>query len=115
MSASRYDMFPAVKIARFAIDKSLQGKGYGKKILLWCINHVRLIIMPNVGCRYLVLDAKQNSISFYQRFGFVLLDTGSNRSREYPLMSFDLFNCTKLSKTKENHFSHFRSELEYSE
>ena len=32
-ATSRYEAFPAVKIARLAIDKSLQGKGFGSMLL----------------------------------------------------------------------------------
>ena len=47
--------------------------------------------MPHVGCRFLVVDSKRDSISFYQKGGFVLLDTVSNHSDQHPLMFFDLY------------------------
>lgn len=87
---TKYETFPAVKIARLAIDKSLQGKFFGRKLLDWCINHVQLAIMPNIGCRFLVVDAKQGSIGFYEKNGFTLLNTPSNSIAEHPLMFFDL-------------------------
>ena len=49
LAAKRYETFPAAKIARLAIDKSLQGKGLGKVLLYWCINHIQLSTMPNIG------------------------------------------------------------------
>lgn len=33
----RYEAFPAIKIARLAVDKALQGKGCGSIMLDWCI------------------------------------------------------------------------------
>ena len=90
-ATSRYEAFPAVKIARLAVDKALQGNGFGTRFLDWCINHVKLAIMPHVGCRFLVVDAKRDSIAFYQKSGFILLDTEANHSDEHPLMFFDLF------------------------
>jgi hypothetical protein len=36
-SSSRYKNFASVKIARLAIDKSLQKQGYGEELLIWCI------------------------------------------------------------------------------
>ena len=63
-ATSRYEAFPAVKIARLAVDKMLQGNGFGSMFLDWCMNHVKLTIMPYVGCRFLVVDAKRDSISF---------------------------------------------------
>lgn len=90
-STSRYEGFPAVKIARLAIDKNLQQKGFGSMIMDWCINHVRLAIMPHVGCRFIVVDAKRESVSFYEKFGFILLNTHDNHKDEHPLMFFDLY------------------------
>ena len=90
-ATSRYEAFPAVKIARLAIDKNLQGKGFGSMIMDWCINHVRLAIMPHVGCRFIVVDAKRESVTFYEKFGFILLNTHDNHKDEHPLMFFDLY------------------------
>lgn len=89
-ATSRYEAFPAVKIARLAVDQSLQGNGFGSEFLDWCMNHVKLAIMPHVGCRFLVVDAKRDSITFYQKSGFLLLNTDSNHTDEHPLMFFDL-------------------------
>lgn len=46
--------------------------------------------MPHVGCRFLVVDAKRDSVGFYQKSGFILLNTDSNYVDEHPLMFFDL-------------------------
>jgi GNAT superfamily N-acetyltransferase len=96
-TASRYETFPAVKIARLAIDKALQRDGFGTSFLNWCINHIRLIIMPHVGCRFIVVDAKRDSIAFYKKNGFALLNTESNRSDDHPLMFYDLYKQKTLS------------------
>ncbi len=85
---TRYEAFPAVKIARLAIDKSMQGQGYGKDMLEWVITLVRDKISPFVGCRFLVVDAKQDSISFYQKSGFNLLDIEA--MDDHPPMFLDL-------------------------
>ena len=90
-ATQKYQSFSAVKIARLAIDKKLQGKGYGGTLMDWCINHIRLSIMPYSGCRFLVVDAKQDSVSFYQKSGFILLDKASDHTDEHPLMFFDLY------------------------
>ncbi|EKD73103.1 MAG: GCN5-related N-acetyltransferase [uncultured bacterium] len=90
-ATSRYEAFPAVKIARLAVDKALRGNGFGTMFLDWCMNHVKLAIMPYVGCRFLVVDAKRDSVAFYQKSGFILLNTDSNATDEHPLMFFDLY------------------------
>lgn len=90
-ATSKYEAFPAVKIARLAVDKALQGNGFGSGLVDWCVNHVKLAIMPHVGCRFLVVDAKRNSVTFYQKSGFILLNTASNHADDHPLMFFDLY------------------------
>ena len=84
-------MVGSVRSSREFYNKSLQGQGIGKYLLDWCIGLVKFSIMPHVGCRFLVVDSKQESISFYERSGFVLLDTDENRQDEHPLMFFDLY------------------------
>jgi len=88
---SKYEAFPAVKIARLAIDKELQGLGYGAKLLNWCVSHIKLAIMPYVGCRFLVVDAKRDSVEFYQKSGFVVLNIDKKYTEEHPMMFFDLY------------------------
>lgn len=87
----KYEAFPAVKIARLAIDKSLQGKGFGSMMLEWSMSHVKLVIMPYVGCRFMVVDAKRSSVPFYEKSGFTLLNTTLNHNDEHPLMFLDLY------------------------
>jgi len=93
----KYEAFPAVKIARLAVDKALQGKGFGRMLLDWCISHIQLSVMPHVGCRFLVVDAKRDSVSFYQKGGFVFLNTEFNHSDEHPLMFFDLYQTKVIT------------------
>lgn len=44
-------------------------------------------VAPHVGCRFLVTDAKQPAVAFYEKMGFTLLDTDDNRERENPVMA----------------------------
>lgn len=90
-ASAKYEAFPAIKIARLAVDKALQRKGQGRVIVQWCSSLVRRFIVPHVGCRFLVVDAKQESVSFYERMGFELLNTESNLADKNPLMFFDIY------------------------
>lgn len=85
-----YKSFPCVKIARLAIDINLQDQKLGTKLLKWSMTYIILKIMPHVGCRFLVVDSKRESIGFYQRMGFTLLKTQQNNNKNYPLMFYDL-------------------------
>ncbi len=51
---------------------------------------IRDRIAENVGCRFVVTDAKGEAVSFYERQGFVLLDSEDNRAAEHPVMFLDL-------------------------
>ena len=91
----RYDHYPAVKLARLAVSSLHQGAGIGKAMLEWSIGLVASSVTPNIGCRFLVLDAKSQSVSFYEKCGFTLLDTPENRSREHPVMFLDLLKASQ--------------------
>ncbi|NCP82877.1 MAG: hypothetical protein CO065_07365 [Comamonadaceae bacterium CG_4_9_14_0_8_um_filter_57_21] len=66
----RYQDYPAIKLARLAVDASLQGQGIGSQLVDFVIGLVAEHIMPYTGCRFLVVDAKSTSVSFYERKGF---------------------------------------------
>lgn len=89
-ASTRYEAFPAVKIARLAIDKALQGQGYGKELLSWAITLVRDKVSSCIGCRFLVVDAKKDSILFYKKVGFNLFPIP--QPDEHPLMFLDLYH-----------------------
>ena len=91
-SAQRYDTFPAVKIARLAIDKSLQSNGFGLAFIAQAIALVKYYIMPTVGCRFLTVDSKPKAIKFYEGAGFVLFDHKDNERNPNPLMLLDMHN-----------------------
>lgn len=63
---------PAIKIARLAVDKKFQGKGYGKELLAFSLEKIALLA-EFIGVRLVVVDAKEESKAFYQHFGFVSL------------------------------------------
>jgi GNAT superfamily N-acetyltransferase len=77
---------PAVKLARLAVDSQLQGKGYGRQFLDWTLAFVMDHVSSRIGCRLLVTDAKQQSVDFYKKCGFTILDTEANLSQAAPLM-----------------------------
>ena len=86
----RYDIFPAVKIARLAVSSKLQKNGLGGALIEHAIGIVKKYIMPYIGCRYLLVDSKPNAIKFYEKRGFSLLDDDENKNTENPLMFLDM-------------------------
>ncbi|HVQ08432.1 MAG TPA: GNAT family N-acetyltransferase [Allosphingosinicella sp.] len=86
----RYKQYPAVKIARLAVDQTVQGLGLGKALVDLALGIAKREISPSVGCRFVVVDSKRNAVPFYERCGFTLLDTTANRERDEPVMFVDL-------------------------
>jgi GNAT superfamily N-acetyltransferase len=94
VGAGNYEFQPAIRIARLAVAQDAQGKGFGRKLVDLAINIALDQIQPIAGCRFLILDAKQKSVQFYERLGFRMLDTAENRSADTPIMFMDLQNLT---------------------
>nr|WP_240454494.1 GNAT family N-acetyltransferase [Caulobacter sp. 17J65-9] len=92
-----YDTYPAVKIARLLVDDRYRGensRGLGRILVNFAQGIARAEICPAVGCRFVVVDSKQESIGFYERCGFTMVDTHENRSRTEPVMYLDLHKAS---------------------
>lgn len=63
---------PCVKIARFAISRNLQNKGFGREMLKQALLKI-LCVSESVGIRLIIVDAKQTAASFYEKYGFMKL------------------------------------------
>lgn len=90
VGADKYEFQPAVRIARLAVEREFRGNKIGKYLVETAIGIAKNIIAPSAGCRFVILDAKIKSISFYKRLGFRLLETSENTSKETPLMFMDM-------------------------
>lgn len=85
-----YRHYPAVKIARLAVDQRYRGMDIGSNLVQLALGIAKETICPAVGCRFVVVDSKKSAVSFYLKAGFSLLDTTTNRSRDEPVMFVDL-------------------------
>lgn len=85
-----YRHYPAVKIARLAVGQAYRRGGLGRTLVNLALGQAKRIICPTVGCRFVVVDSKQESLIFYERCGFTMLDTDENRRRAAPVMWIDL-------------------------
>lgn len=83
-----YDDFPAIKIARLAVDQKYRKRGMGETLVDWAIGIASQHVMPHVGCRFLIVDSKPGSVSFYKKQGFLLVNTETEQ--ENPLMYLDI-------------------------
>jgi predicted N-acetyltransferase YhbS len=92
VGADKYEYHPAVRIARLAVETAHAGSGLGRQLVETALGVILLSIVPNVSCRFVVLDAKPKSIDFYRHLGFRLLETDANKKAATPLMFMDLKN-----------------------
>lgn len=88
--ANEYKTAPAVKIARLAVDSKIKGNGIGSQLIDFAVSLSLEAILPVVGCRFLIVDSKRDSVGFYEKSGLTMLDTEKNRTADYPILFMDL-------------------------
>jgi GNAT superfamily N-acetyltransferase len=64
-----YRKYPAIKVARLATSKKHQRNGIGS-LMLREVLALTIMISEYVGCRIITVDAKPESVGFYEKFGF---------------------------------------------
>ncbi len=64
---------PALRMARLAVAKNVQGKGIGKRLLRATFD-IAHEMAERTGCVGVVVDAKFDAIEFYVRYGFESLE-----------------------------------------
>jgi len=88
--ADRYPSQPAIRIARLAVEDGTRGSGVGRDLLSLSLSIAVDRVCTSVGCRFLITNAKQESVGFYGKQGFTMLDTEANRASPAPVMWLDL-------------------------
>ena len=63
---------PCIRIARLAVRKDKQGCGYGKELLKQAFLKI-LSVSLTIGIRLIVVDVKETSTAFYEKYGFIRL------------------------------------------
>lgn len=84
----KYSKYPGIKIARLAVDSRFERRRIGTYLLYAAIGKA-LSISDSVGCRYVLVDSKKESISFYEKHGFKI--AVRNKKHNYTPMYFDLY------------------------
>jgi ribosomal protein S18 acetylase RimI-like enzyme len=90
-----YLQYPAVKIARLAVDTRSRGRSIGTNLVSLAIAITQLEVARSVGCRFLDTDAKAESVAFYQKAGFSMRDTAENAQRREKVMLIDLLKLDR--------------------
>lgn len=72
-NAKRIKSYPAVKICRLAVSQQMKGKSIGSHL----IDYIKTMYLNDTkaGCRFITVDAYRAAIPFYERNGFVALNT----------------------------------------
>lgn len=89
VNEKRLTNYPAVKLCRFALGCDIQGQHIGSLLLDFM---KRYFISDNkTGCRFFTVDAYASAIPFYQKNGFLYLNS-SDTEKPTRLMFYDLIN-----------------------
>lgn len=89
VNEKRLTNYPAVKLCRFALGDSLKGQHIGTMLLDFM---KRYFVSDNkTGCRFLTVDAYRSAVPFYQKNGFLYLNS-ADADRSTRLMFYDLIN-----------------------
>jgi GNAT superfamily N-acetyltransferase len=83
-----YPQFPALMIGRLATDYEYQHQGVGKSLCEFAIAKA-VEYRETIGCQFVILNAKPNSILFYQKIGFEMCPA-QPKSRRNPFVYFKL-------------------------
>ena len=91
VNSKRLKGYPSVKLCRFAVDRQFKGCGIGTALL----NLIKHTLANNMksACRFLIVDAYPDAVPFYEKNGFVPLNSVAAQSKSTVLMYFDLCDC----------------------
>src|SRR3989338_399633 len=100
-----YKTLPAIKIGRLCVDDRYTGKEIGTHTT-YSVMKKLISINEIVGCRFLIVDAKPDSVKFYKKMEFEVL---KQREKGTLPMYYDMVKLikyfkeskVKLSKAKE--------------
>lgn len=92
VNAKRLKSYPAVKVCRLAVSKTLRGMGIGSN-LLWFIKSF-FVTDNRTGCRFLTVDAYAGAVDFYLANKFEYLN-GDDEGAVTRVLYFDLNDLSR--------------------
>ena len=95
----KYSKYPGIKIARLAVDSRFERRGVGTYLLFAGIGKA-LSICDSVGCRYILVDSKKESIGFYEKYGFKLAE--KNKKKDFSPMYLNMQPIVAKLKLEKN-------------
>lgn len=94
-----YKIYPAIKLARLAVDCKYEKNGVGTSLLYAALG-IALNVSEKVGCRYMTVDSKKEAIGFYKKKGFTMVEKTKNK--DYPKFYLNLPVIADDLKPKES-------------
>jgi len=85
----RRKSYPAIKIGRLAVSKKFANMGIGTMIIKTITELYRNISLQHAGCRFIIVDAYKNALSFYEKNKFRYL-TENDKDDPTRIMYLDL-------------------------
>jgi GNAT superfamily N-acetyltransferase len=84
----RYPL-PVLRLARLAVDRSVQGQGLGGRLLRFVLELAGRMA-EDYGCVGVLVDAKPGAVEFYARYGFAPVEAvlGASEARPQPKPMF---------------------------
>ena len=90
LSRLRIETMPAIKIGRLAVARQFQSRGLGRHLVNYVVG-LATVIREQAGVRLVLLEAKPDSLGFYERCGFRrAFPTRRERARRNRTMFLDL-------------------------
>ncbi len=89
----QFSSYPAVKIGRFAVDKSMRGTGLGSELM----TSLKFLLQEKhtvSAFRFITVDAYINAIPFYEKNDFKLL-MPKDPNEHTTTMFFDMFSLSE--------------------
>jgi GNAT superfamily N-acetyltransferase len=78
----RYPL-PVLRLARLAVDRTVQGQGLGSELLRFVLKLARSMA-GDYGCIGVVVDAKPGAEAFYAKYGFIAIEAVQGQSSARP-------------------------------
>ncbi len=94
-----YHKYPCVRIARLAVDKTFERRGIGRFLMLAAIG-MAIDVSSKIGCRYITVDSKPESVGFYEKHGFKLIE--KYKDSDFPKMYLNMYPIIKRMQRNES-------------
>ena len=82
-----------------AVDKAFEGRGIGRFLMLAAIG-MAMDVSSKIGCRYITVDSKPESVGFYEKHGFKLID--KYKDSDFPKMYLNMYPIIERMQPKES-------------